>query len=197
MNNELIPQKELEVYKGQLDTAERFGLELLVKNDSDYQRALVEGKSIKERLEIITKRKEEITKPLNASLKSVRDFFRPMETRLDDTLRIIKAKMLAYTEEKERKVEINQKKIEARLEKGTISQAEANVKTFMNRVDKTVVTESGSATTKKVKKYYVTDIGQVPLEFLEVDMIKVRASFKSGMPVPGIEERVENELQIK
>lgn len=196
MTNEFIPKQELEVYEKQLGTAEKFGLSLEVKSDEDYQSALIEGKSIKEQLEIIVKRKEEITKPLNVTLKSVRALFAPLENSLESTLKIIKTKMVGYTDEKERKAEVASKKIDARVEKGTLSQAQANVKKFVNEIPKTVATSAGSATTKKVKKYYIVDKSLVPLDFLEVDMVRVKASYKSGFPVPGIEERLESELSI-
>lgn len=196
MNTELIPQQELEKYQGYLGTAERFGMSLEIKTDADYQAALVEGKTIKDQYEIIIGRKEQITKPLNATLKSVRDLFRPLEASMEVTLGVIKAKMLGYTAEKERKVAEAAAKIDARVERGTLSEAQASVKKFVAQVPKTVSTSSGSATTKKVRKYYVTDMSLVPVEFTIPDMVKIKASFVSGFPVPGCEERIESSLSF-
>lgn len=193
---ELIPEKELVVYQGQLVAAEKYGTSLQVKTDNAYQEALIEAKTIKEQLEIITARKDHIVKPAYAAYKSAMDFFKPFEVKLKSTLDIIKAKMLAYTSEKERRAAVSSLKIDARVEKGTMSEAQANVKKFMNEIPRTVVTDSGSATTKKVKKYYVIDKSQVPIEFLEPDMVRIKASFRSGFPVSGVEERLENELSL-
>lgn len=195
---DLIPRQELEVYESQLGTAEKFGLSLEVNSEDDYHAAMIEGKTIKNQLEIIVKRKESITKPQYEAYKSAMDFFKPFETKLKSTLDIIKAKMLSYTNEKERLANEAKAKIDARVEKGTLKEANAEVKKFMidNSMQKTVSNTSGSATTKKVKKYYVTDISKVPLDFLEVDMVKVKASYKSGFPVPGTIEKIENELSL-
>lgn len=195
--NELIPNQELEVYKGQLESAEKYGTSLEVKTDNDYHSALTEAKSIKNQLEIIVKRKEAITKPQYSAYKSAMDFFKPFEINLKNTLDIIKAKMTAFSDEKERKVQLANARMDVRVEKGTISEAQANVTKFMNEVPKTVVTGSGSATTKKVPKYYVVDKTQIPIEFLEPDMMKIKASFKSGFPVPGVEVRMESELSLR
>lgn len=196
---DIIPKTELDSYNNQVKSVEKYSVSLEVKNENDYQSALVEAKTVKEQLEIITTRKEAITKPLYVGYKSAMELFKPFETALKTNYDIIRAKMVAYTDEKEKKIEIANAKIDARLEKGTITESQANVKKFVNEmsVQKTVSTGSGSATTKKVAKYYVTDLSKVPLEFLEVDMVKVKASYKSGFPVPGTEVRMESELSIK
>lgn len=193
----IIPQNELDTYQGELDTAEKFVLSLEVKNEDDYRSALAKGKSIKVQLDAIIKRKEYITKPQYAAYKSAMDFFKPFEVSLKGTLDIIKAKMTAYTDEKERKAALAIEKIEARVERGTLSEAQGNVKKFVAEIPKTVSTVAGSATTKKVAKYYVVDKSQVPLDFLEVDLSKVKASFASGFPVPGCEMRMESQLSIR
>ncbi len=196
--NDIIPQKEIEVYKEQLASAEKYSTTLEVKTENDYHAALTEGTHIKSQLELITARKEQITKPLNSAVKSVRDLFKPLEMMGETALKNVKAKMLAFTMEKERLANEAKAKIDARVEKGSMKEGTAEVKKFIidNSIQKTVATGSGSATTKKVKKYYVTDISLVPIDFLEVDMVKVKASFKSGFPVPGVEERIESELAI-
>lgn len=195
---EVIPQKELETYKEQLTVAERYSTTLEVNSDDSYQGALIEGKKIKEQLEIIVSRKEHITKPLNSALKSVRDLFKPLESIGETALKNVKAKMISYTNEKERKATEAKAKIDARIERGTIKESTGEVKKFIidNSMQKTVHTEDGSATTKKVKKYYITNLADVPLDFIQVDMVKVKASFKAGFPVPGTEERLENELAL-
>src|SRR5690348_14819822 len=103
---DLVPAKEVEQFKKEIAVAEKYSLNLEVKSDDDYQSALIEGKQIKEKLEIITARKEQITKPLNLALKSVRGLFAPLESAGESALRTIKTKMLSYTTQKEREAEI-------------------------------------------------------------------------------------------
>ncbi len=197
METELIPKKELEAYKSQLVQAEKYSTTLEVKTDDDYHSALGEAKHIKEQLEIVTSRKEAITKPLNVALKSVRALFTPLESMGENALAIVRGKMLTYANAKEVKAQAKIEKIDQRLENGKISEAEANVKKFMAAPQTTISTGAGSATTRKVKKYYVVEKSKIPLDFLEPDMVRIKASFKAGMPVAGIEERLEIELAIK
>lgn len=194
MTTETIPQTEIEVYKKQLEGAEKYSTTLDVKDDNSYQEALIEGKRIKEQLELITARKEQITKPLNEAIKSTRALFAPLEAIAEGAVKIIKMKMITFTNEQERKRLEKEAKIDAKVEAGKISEGVASAKKFMLQPEKTVVTEAGSATTKKVKKYYVVDKALIPLQFMEADMIKIKASFRAGTPVSGVEERLENEL---
>ncbi len=195
--NEIVQTKELEGYKQQVATAEKFSTTLEVKTENDYQAALAEGKRIKEQLEIITARKDEIIKPLNSSLKSVKALFAPIEEAGENALKIVRTKMLEYANKKEAKAEVKIDKIVQKFEDGKISEGEAHAKIFVATPQKTVTTEAGSATVKKVKKYYVVDKSKIPLQFLEPDMVRIKASFKAGTPVDGVEERIENELAIR
>lgn len=194
---EIVPQTEVESYKKVVASAEKFSTSLEVKSDGDYHKALTEGKRIKEQLEIIIARKEEITKPLNAAVKSVRDLFKPLETAGENALKAIKSKMLDYTNEKDRKAEEDKKKIAERVERGTMKPETAVRK--MGEVkasDTTVTTDAGSATTRTVKKWRVIDKTKIPLDFMEPDMVKIKASFRSGTPVSGVEEYEEKELAL-
>lgn len=196
MDNALVPQKELDVYRTQLLEAEKFSTTLTVKTDEDYGGALSEAKHIKEQLEIITDREEAITKPLNLALKSVRSLFAPLESMGENALAIVKSKMSAFVNDEEAKAAKKIETIEKNYQDGKISGAVADAKIFIATPDKTVVTDAGRATVTKLKKYYVVDKSLIPLQFLVEDMVKIRASFKAGTPVPGIEERLENNITI-
>jgi hypothetical protein len=192
-----IDTKEIEVYRKQIATAEKFSQSLEVKNDDDYQSALSEGKTIKEHMEMIVSRKEEITKPMNAALKSVRDLFKPLEMAGETALATIKRKMLSFTNKKQRKAEEERLKLAKKVETGYMKPETAVARMdAIKEQPKTVVTENGSSTTKTVTKYRVTDKKLVPLDFMEVDMVKVKASFRAGMAVAGCEAYEEKELSL-
>ncbi len=198
--NDLIPKSEVEAYRTQLVEADKYANEVVITNENDYVDATIQAKKIKERLDLIVGRKEEITKPLNLALKSVRELFKPLESFGEMALSNLKGKMIAYTNKKEKEGEIAKAKIDARVDKGTLTESTAEVKKFMidSKLDnKTVYAEGASSTTRKVKKYYVVDKSKIPLQFMEPDMALIRAQFKAGYPVDGVEERIENELAIR
>jgi hypothetical protein len=199
MKTNILPtdMKEMTVYKSQIAKAEKYSTSLQVKTDKDYAEALAEGTSIKNKLEIITKRKEEITKPMNAALKNVRDLFKPLETAGETALRIIKDKMLSFTSEKTRQAEKAKLKIAQKVESGYYK-PETGVEKMGAVVEqpKTISTENGMATTRMVTKYRLTDISKVPLKFHLVDMQAVKMAIKAGETVEGIETYQERELEL-
>lgn len=192
-----IDTKEIELYKQDMAKAEKYSFDLVIGSKEDYEAAMTEGKSYKDILEKITTRKEEITKPLNSALKSVRDLFKPLETAGENALKTIKTKMLAFITEENRKAEEAKRKLAERVEKGTMK-AETAVKKIeaIRNPETTVKTEEAKTVTKTVKKYRVTDKAKIPLEFMEADMVKIKASFRAGKPVEGVEEYEEKEISL-
>lgn len=193
----LVPTQEITKYKEALASAEKFSLGLTITNDDEYKAALAEGTAIKTQLTAIVARKEIITKPLNASLKSVRELFKPLEAAGESALATIKGKMLNYTREKERKEEETKQKLAQRVERGTMK-PETLVKKLENMptAAPTVQTEEGKATTKTVQKWRVIDKSKIPVEFMEPNMVAIKAAFKAGNPVPGVEQYEEKELSL-
>lgn len=193
-----IPIKEVEVYQKEVSKAEKYALDLVVSTPEEYAKALAAGTQIKERLAIYTSRKEEITKPLNFALKSVRDLFRPVETAAETALATIKRKMVAYNDAETKKADAAKLKVAEALQTGKIKKVETAVRKIENIVEppKTLVTDAGSATVAKIKKYRVVDKTKVPLDFLEVDLVKVKNSFRAGMPVAGCEEYEESNMRF-
>lgn len=193
----LIETKEVEQYKGEIEKAEKYSTTLVIASKEDYQMALEEGKRVKEILDKIVSRKEEITKPLNASLKSIRELFKPFETAGENALSTIKNKMLAFTREEARKAEEAKQKLAERVERGTMKPETAVRKIEeMPEQAKTVQSETAKATTRTVIKYRVTDKSKIPLQFMEPDMVAIKAEMRKGNKVDGVEAYEEQELSI-
>ena len=194
---EQIKLKEIEVYKKEVAGAASFSKTLAIKNQDDYERAFSEGKKIKDRLDEIVARKEEITKPMNSALKSIRELFKPIEMAGGEAIRVIKNKMLVYTTEQTRKAEETKLKLAGRVERGTMK-----VDTAVRKIgevetpEKTTVTADGRATTVTCKAWRVVDKSKIPLEFMEPDMVAIKASFRSGKPVAGVEEYADQGIKF-
>ena len=193
----ILGTKEIAKYEKEISSIQDYAGSLEVTSEDSYKEALNEGKQIKTQLDAIIARKEEITKPLNATLKSVRDLFRPFEERGESALRVIKDKMLSFSKEQTRKAEEAKQKLAERVERGTMKPETAVRKIEeMKAPEKTIATDEGKATTRTVKKYRVVDMKKVPLEFMEVNMTLVRNAFRAGKPVLGCEEYEETELSL-
>ena len=189
--------KDITRYKAELTKVEKYNDSLAVTSQESYEAALKEGQEINHILKTITDRKEQITKPLNAALKSARELFKPLEERAEIAIQIIKNKMLAWTHEETRKAEEAKQKLAARVDKGTM-RADTAVRKMDEIIapEKTVVIESGSATTVVRKAYRVVDKTKIPLEFMEPDMVRIKQEFRAGRPVDGVEEYEETGMKF-
>ncbi len=195
---------QIEVVKTQVGKALATVQALPVITKEDYEQAVEVGGKLKKVFKMVTERKEEITKPMNEALKSARALFKPLEETLEQAESELKGKMLVYKSE-ERKKEDEARRIadeeiakaKEQLEKKEITIDSASKTTMMAnyhadqaKVEKTVKTETGAKATEKfVLEYVVTDTTKIPLHFMEPDMVRIKASFKAGMPVEGVEER--------
>lgn len=199
-----MENQQVELVKQQAVKALDVVSELVIENKDGYETAVKIGTRIKEVSKAITERKEEITKPLNEALKSARALFKQAEDTLSEAETSLKTKMLAWREierkleeEARKKAEEEIKRQEELLKKNEVSQMEATkaqitAMTEANsaKVEKTIKTESGAKATEKfITEYVVVDKTQIPLVFLEPNMVQIKQSFKDGQPVPGVEER--------
>lgn len=121
----------------------------------DAADALFDIKTVGEK---ITQRKEEITKPMNESLKSARAFFKPFETQYSEAEQIVKTKVLDYH---------------------AAHWAEQTMP------DNTIHGLKGKVTVVEKEKVEITDEDSVPREFCVPDAEKVKHYLLSGKKLKG------------
>lgn len=199
MYPEIIKQEEKEELDGALSKVKKFALEFEVKNDEDLTRSADVLSEIAAAEKVVTTRKEEITKPLMASLSSVRTLFRPYEDDFASAKKTIKNKVLQYNLLKEEEAEKERQRLAARVEKGTMK-AETAVKKMgeIEEAPKTVQgTSGGKITTRIIKKMRILNEADLPREFLVPDEKKILEALKEGIVVPGAELYDEKILSVK
>ena len=189
--------KEITALQPQAKHAVTYATSLEVTSDKDYTAALEEGKKIKNYLNVVIARKEIITKPMYASYKSIVSLFKTLEDPANDALSMIRSKMTAFHNEKLQKEEAERAKIAAKVESGYIKPETAMKKSEEVEVtEKTSKTETATATMRTVMKWRVSDKSKIPLQFMEPNMTAIKASFRAGTPVEGVEQYEEQELAI-
>jgi hypothetical protein len=75
---------------------------LQVVSAETYEAAAVQLKSVKAAQKALAEKKDTLLKPVNATLKAIRDLFRGPETELETAEGLFKRSMIAYSEEQER-----------------------------------------------------------------------------------------------
>ncbi len=185
-NTGIVPA-ELEEQRGQVAALTKASHMFEVAIPEDVRRGEEFLRDIKHVQKAVEERKTIITRPLMASLASVRDLFKPFELGLADAQKIVKAKILAYTIAEEAKALAAAEKIEERVEKGLMRADTAAGK--LASIDANLT----RASTRTVKKLLITDEPLIPREFLLVDRKAVTEALWAGVPVPGaslIEEKI-------
>lgn len=172
---ELVDVKELAPVKTRITKAESYANTLVIKTDDDQKKATIALSELNKIGDEVTKRKEEITKPLNAALKSARDLFKPLEAAHSEAVRIIKAKLIKYHDEKLAAEKKEQDKITARLEKGTLKPETAAKKLDeVAPVEKNIKTDVGALQYKKVP------VARIIKEVAQLTDAEILAHAKAG-----------------
>ena len=100
------------------------------------------------KLDSIIEDKEKITKPINASLKEIREKYRPIETKLKELIDLIRAKMSEYATALDAKRKAEEVKIEAKLESGKL-----NVMQALNKLDANTTVRCNTVTDRGAGKF--------------------------------------------
>jgi hypothetical protein len=205
-----IEQKELIALKGQVSKLENQANQVTITTPEENALATNLKAKLKETGQTIKARKEEITKPLNAALKSARDLFAPIEAQFEAAENIVGRKLLVYKQKidadnraKEKaiadKIEADRIKLEEEVAAGKISEEQAARKLEvkmekaeekvdnLEQVNKTTSTMHGKVTFRITRKVRIINQSLVPAEYLVVDMVAVRRDALAGKQIAGVE----------
>jgi hypothetical protein len=181
--------KELTEVKQQVSLVQQQANSLSVNNQQEADEATVLLKQVKEAEKFMLSKKEEITRPLMASLAKVRDLFKPIEGNLADATKIIKSKILAWTIEEQDKKDKDAARVAARVEKGTMKAETAAAKI------ETISKDAPKSNLRIVKKIRIVDETAIPREYLVPNMTMItEAILRQGAVIPGVETYEEKSI---
>lgn len=185
---ESIETKELSVLKGQVTKLEQQASAVIITTPEENASAMNLKAKLKETGKAIKERKEEITKPLNAALKSARELFAPIEASFEAADRFLATKLLAYKQQVEAAARAEEAKIAAKVEAGKMKIETAEKKLEkVEHIEKTTHTTHGDVQFRKIKKVRVTDESKVPDKYWVLDMVAVRRDALAGELTAGVE----------
>lgn len=196
--------KELTPIKRQVTTVVNRANDITIDSQESLVAATDILSGIKSAAKVVKGRKEEITKPLNAALKSARDLFRPIEDDIATGERIIKSKMLDYENEIEAKRAAEAAKLEARVEKGTMRVDTAMRKMDdLQTVDSTITGTKGKSSFRTIRVVKLVDPSKVPLQYLMNEKVQAalitaaRDDVLNGVRVEGFEIVEEKQVAAR
>jgi hypothetical protein len=174
-----IETKELNLIKQQSSRAFNVAQALKIRTSEDLDGAKETLGKIAKAQKVVKARKEAITKPLMAGLKQVRDLFRPIEQTLDEAEDLTKGKMLDYYAFLDKKEDKAEKKIEAKIDEGSMSAEKAGEKLQVFEDKKREIP------TMRIAKVLIEDQDKIPDEYWMLNLVKLNADVKAGREVPG------------
>jgi hypothetical protein len=164
----------------------------LVTNDEELSSVAEKISQIKKLGAFIKQEKEKFTKPAKEIIATANGRFDPFIKECQNGEIVLKQRAAAYMEDKEEKRKLEEARIAARVEKGTMKPETAIKKMeAMPEEQKTVRTESGAGLGLRKRKVAVIKNPElVPDEYWIIDEVRVRKEAlekdKNGESIPGV-----------
>lgn len=163
-----------------------------VTNQDTYDQAITYGKQVSKMEKFIDTEEKKITRPLNESIKAARALFKPYREQCAEVKAQVKAILDTYRKEEDEKNRIQEERDLARLEKGTIREDTVTKKMVERDLGKTDTT--GTTTSVLVIKSF--DLSKVPVEYLLLNEAKVKAAYREGKEINGVELEYETRTRL-
>jgi len=131
--------------------------------------------------------KEELTKPINDSLKAIRLRYKPLEEPLEEAKEYLRGEQKRYQTEQVKIQMAEEARIAEKLSSGKIKKLETAVRKIgeIDKPEDLVIAESGTVNFRKEDVLRIVDKSKIPLEYLIPDEKAILAAFKAGKKVDG------------
>lgn len=198
-----MADQEITVAKTQVTKATTAAQELVVQDAAGLQAAADLIAKIKTVQKFVKDTSGKVLDPLRESKRQAQkamdaeqERWEPILTDAANAERIVKDKAIAYNQKVEREAAIERERILKAQRDGEIKK-ETTVQKKLEAVEQVqtnvVSSKGGGMQFRKVPKLFITDKALIPLEYLEVNLVAVKAAIKAGTVVPGAEIREVDE----
>lgn len=158
--------------------------ELVVKNDSDLEKASVLLTSINKVLGSIEGEKNKVLKPLNEAVKAERARWKPIETVYEDMVAGIRSKMSIYQTDKFNQARIDTQKLADRMGEGKGKLKVETVQAKLAQIEQPQK-KVASVSFREDRVLKIVDESKIPRKYLVIDKTAVKDDLKNGIDVPG------------
>ena len=166
--------------------------ELIINSSESMSEAVVFLSQCNKYLDTLVADREKLTKPINESLKAIRDKYRPADTMINEAIISIRSKMSLYQTKQIQLQKEKEAKIAARLEKGNLSIEKAMAKIeAIDSPESEVKTLEGLVKFRESLVLKIIDELAIPREYLVVDEKKLLEALKTGKTVAGAEIEIK------
>ncbi len=170
-----------------------------IKTDEDLEKVADTIKEVKTLGKIVKAEKERFTKPAMEIVNNAREKYLPFEQECKDAENALKDKADVFMEARDKKIEEEEARIAAKVEKGSIKE-ETGLKQMENveQQKPTIKTESGAQLQRKmVDVAVIVDESKIPHEYYDLNEVRVRRAALAGAIIPGVEIQKKSSIASK
>ena len=191
-----IDNKSVEIYKAKTNEYMQKTAGLLPITSLEENAKVIEYKAELKKLgKEVKEEKEKATKPLNEVLKTVREWWSPLEKLIDERESNLEKLLLDYKHKIEDEARKKEAQIAARVEKGTMRLDTAERKLDeLPKIQTTTHTAAGQVQFRKIPQMRIINEDLIPDEYWVIDLVKLRKDVIAGMVVPGAEKYYEERV---
>lgn len=162
---------------------------IIIENEKQKSDATILLSQTNKMLDRVTFEKEKVTRPLNEALKAERGRWKPIEATLESAILILRKKLGTYQTEQKRIADEKEAKIIDRVGEGKGKFSADTAVRKLDEIEKpseVVNTNAGTIKFRTDKKFEVTDLAQLPLEYHMANEVSIRVAMKNGVELPGV-----------
>jgi hypothetical protein len=179
-----------------------------IKSEEENLLAIETGKIIATLTKKLETERKRLVDPLNAQVKEINSSFKPYSDALEGLQATLKKKLVMWAEEKERlareKAERQRRAMEELRKKELEEASKAGIEAApalvlpVKEAEKTVHSDTGSATAGKRWTFEIVDANAIPRQYLKVDEPSIRAAIRDGArEIPGVRIYQETSISIR
>lgn len=184
-NSKPSEQQQIATRKGEVEDILEAFKDFQIEDDGDYE-VVAEGlQEVKRIAKDLEQRRKTITQPINGALREFNSWFKPAQTVLENTERVLKRRLAEYETLKAEQSRLAMLAAAAASQAGDFDAAHEASKGIVELPSAHGITHS------RYYDYEITDISKVPREFLAVDHSAVKIYIKNAgkdcpQSIPGI-----------
>ena len=206
---EIVPEKEVKEIQSQANKIVAAAQALAAADEAGMGEATALLGWIARAKKQVEEKRKFFVKPLNDQVKKINAMFKEYAAPLEQSDNLLRGKILTYRreqdrirreeEERLRKLqEKEQKRLEKLAEKNGAPPPPPMPTPIIQEQAKTVHSDFGTVSAKKVWDFDVEDESKVPREFLMVNEKAIRAAVKAGVRnIPGVKIYQREELAVR
>lgn len=190
--------KEIQVLEAKVVPLVSQANNLAIATQEDMVKATAVLSNLGRYYDSVVAKREEITKPANATLHAARAMFDPIEKPAKAAIEALRTRIGAWQTAETKRANEEKNKIAERIAPG---KGNLSIETAVKKLDAIATPEAAIATNEGSLKFRVhqvltiTNESLIPREYLIVDEVKLKAALKGGVKVPGA-ELVETQIPI-